>query len=304
MKKLKEGGFMSVEEIQKVSIEKLDPNPFQVRVEYPEAELRDLGRSIRDKGLLEPIILRPKRDRYEICVGERRVRACRLVGIREIPAEVRALSDEEMAEYSLVENLHRRNLNSIEEARGFKVLQERFGWTQEKIANELGRGLTRDIVAQKLRLLTFPPELQDLVSRDTITPTHAEALARLADDPSILKETITKVVDQKLTTKQTEQLVEEAMKTQSLRERIHEYVTSEQFILDLHYFFNTINSESREYCPRIDCAGPVVYDESNDTQRMVCKTCGWEYGVDHGPLWNLLERIEELRKAKKERSTS
>jgi ParB family chromosome partitioning protein len=130
--------------------------------------------------MLEPIIVRPhptKPGRFEIAVGERRVRACRLVGITTVPAMVRDLSDDEMALYVLVENLQRRDLNPIEEARAFRTLQER-GLTQQRIADEVGHGVTRDVVGQRLRLLGFPPELQELVSRDTITPAHAETLAR------------------------------------------------------------------------------------------------------------------------------
>ena len=226
--------------IRNMDIEQLDPNPFQARIEYPEEELKDLGRSIKEHGMLEPIIVRPhptKPGRFEIAVGERRVRACRLVGITTVPAIVRDLSDDEMALYVPVENLQRRNFNPIEEARAFKTLQER-GWTQQKIADEVGHGVTRDIVGQRLRLLGFPPELQELVSHDTITPAHAETLARLADEPPILKDTISKVVNQKLTSKETEQLVGELLQKQALHKDILDYLTSEEFLPTIQYLLN------------------------------------------------------------------
>ena len=243
---------MEDKELIELDIKQLDPNPFQARIEYPEEELKDLGRSIKEHGMLEPIIVRPhptKPGRFEIAVGERRVRACRLVGITTVPAIVRDLSDDEMALYVPVENLQRRNLNPIEEARAFKTLQER-GWTQQKIADEVGHGVTRDIVAQRLRLLGFPPELQELVSHDTITPAHAETLARLADEPSILKDAISKVVNQKLTSKETEQFVGKLLEKQALRRDILDYLTGEEFLPTIQYLFTIPQRGS-------DCLLPV-----------------------------------------------
>lgn len=295
---------MFVENLREVDVWGLDPNPFQARIEYPESELRDLGNSIKEKGLLEPIVVRSKGDRYEIAVGERRVRACKLMGIEKISAIVKELSDEQMAEYVLIENLQRKDLNAIEEAKGFKTLQERFGWTQEKIANQLGRGLTRDIVAQRLRLLTIPVELQKHVSHDTITPTHAETLARLDDDQSLLKETTAKVIEQNLSTKQTEQLVKDVMAKQEIRKRIQDYVTSEEFILDLEYISHGALLDLDDLCPFPSCSGSVEYsyrkDEKGGTiQGLVCKDCGWEFGIDHGTLFDLVLKIEGQREAEK-----
>jgi ParB family chromosome partitioning protein len=293
---------MSVKNMLEVDVSGLDPNPFQARIEYPESELRDLGNSIKEKGLLEPIVVRPKGDRYEIAVGERRARACKLMGMEKISAIVKELSDEQMAEYVLIENLQRKDLNAIEEAKGFKTLQERFGWTQEKIASQLGRGLTRDIVAQRLRLLTFPVELQNHVSHDTITPTHAETLARLDDDQSLLKEATAKVIKQNLSTKQTEQLVKDVMAKQEVRKRIKDYVTSEQFVLEFQYIATTALLTSSDMCPR--CGGKVEWMSRSDQigggiDGYLCKDCGWEFGTSHGTLFDLVIAIEEQREAKK-----
>jgi ParB family chromosome partitioning protein len=289
---------MSVENIREVGIENLDPNPFQPRVEHHEEELKDLGRSIKENGLVEPIIVRPHRAKpgcYQICVGERRVRACQLVGIATVLAIVRDLSDKEMALYVLVENLQRRNLNPIEQARGFKMLLEQSNWTQEEMAKEVGGGLTRDIIAQSLRLLSFPPGLQELVSHDTITPTHAEALATLADEPSLLKKTIPKVLDHKLTTKETEQLVKDTLRRGELGKDILDYLTGEQFAPMIYYICYWLSSGGHEYCP-FCLDDKVVYDENNQRQRMVCQKCGWELGLDHGPLFEIVRHIGELRR--------
>jgi len=289
---------MSVENIREVDIHKLDPNPFQPRIEHHEDELKDLGRSIKENGLVQPIIVRPHPTNpgcYQICVGERRVRACQLVGIAKVPALVRDLSDKEMALYVLVENLQRRNLNPIEQARGFKMLLEQSNWTQEKMAREVGGGLTRDIIAQSLRLLSFPPDLQELVSHDTITPTHAEALATLADEPSLLKKTIPKVLDHKLTTKETEQLVKDTLRRGELGKDILDYLTGEQFAPMIYYICTWLSTGGGEYCP-FCLNDEIVYDMNNHGQRMVCKKCGWELGLDYGPLFEIVRHIGELRR--------
>jgi len=250
--------------------------------------------SIQNHGQVQPIVVRPRGDHYEVAAGWRRVLGCQIVGIREILYVVRDLTDEQMAAYSMVENLQRRNLNPVEEARGFLTLHTKFGWTQEGIAKELGRGLTRDIVAQRLRLLTFPAKLQKLVSHDTITATHAEALARLTDKPFLLKEAIHKVVEGKLTTKQTEQLLEELTGTIPVRESIYKYLTSPEYLLLLRYLLINcyMKSEEGQYCP--SCFGSVVYDESDGMQRMICKDCGWSLDVVNDPICGLLNQIQRI----------
>jgi ParB-like chromosome segregation protein Spo0J len=215
------------------------------------------------------------------------------VGIAKILAIIRDLSDEQMALYVIVENLQRRNLNPIEEAKAFISLEAK-GWTQEKIAKEVGCGLTRDIVAQRLRLLTFPTELQELVSRDTITATHAEILATLADDPALLKCTILKVTQQKLTTRETDQLVDELKKKQSLREQILEYL--EDLVLQVKYLMDAPVDPSS--CPL--CQGDVVYKGNGEEEGLVCEDCGWKYPFNRGPLLELVERIKEARQTGKE----
>lgn len=141
---------------------------------------------------------------YEIAIGERRWRACRRLGYSSIPALVRKLTDEQMLEMALVENLQRKNLNPIEEASGYSKLQQKFGWTQEEVAKKVGK--TRDYIAQRLRLLDFPPDIRELVSRDTITPTHAELIASLKD-PRLVERALRTVVDKNLSTHQLEPLV-------------------------------------------------------------------------------------------------
>ncbi|MGA2784416.1 MAG: ParB/RepB/Spo0J family partition protein [Candidatus Bathyarchaeia archaeon] len=275
---------MISEDVRRIEVEKLDPNPFQPRIEYPQNELEELGRSLLNHGQVQPIIVRPKADRYEVAAGWRRVLAAMRAGIRDLLCIIQDLSDEQMAITAFVENLQRRDLNPVEDARIFQTLHD-FGWTQERIAKEAGRGLTRDIVAQRLRLLSFPAELQGLVSHDTITATHAEALARLADKPSLLKKAITKVVEDKLTTKETEHFVEELLlNTKADRELILEYLTSPDFLYFIRYVMLNLPSHEWKLCPR--CWNDSLVDDIDHTK---CKEDGCGWSLDLGtPLRDLL----------------
>jgi ParB family chromosome partitioning protein len=132
-----------------IDTEKLCPNPYQPRTEYPPSELEALAASMLKHGQLQPIVVRPRENRYEVAAGWGRVQAAKRAGIRQLLCVVRDLSDRQVKVIALVENLQRRNLNAIEEARGFQGLRAE-GLTQEEIAKELGRGLTRDVVAQRL----------------------------------------------------------------------------------------------------------------------------------------------------------
>jgi ParB family chromosome partitioning protein len=275
---------MDMVSISLIALEKLDPNPFQTRVEYPEEELKQLGKSIVKNGLREPIGVRPKGDRYEVCYGERRVRACRLVGLKQIQAIVNdQIPDGEMAAYAIIENLQRKDLNPIEIAKGLEILHEKFGWTQERIGEEVG--LTRDAVAQSLRLLRFPTELQEAVSHDTITVSHAEVLSRLKDNPPRLKEAMTTVIKHKLTTRQTERLVEKDA-NRATRENIISYLASREHLLLLRYLLINTYMENSGCCPQ--CFRDVSYVEVDGEQRVQCSKCGWSFDVVQDPYAKLI----------------
>jgi ParB family chromosome partitioning protein len=273
------------EEIVRLNVAKLDPNPFQARTEYPEGELRELGKSMQDHGLIQPIVVRAKSDRFDVCTGWGRVLAARLVGILEVPAIVRDLSDQQMAKLNLVENLRRKDLNIVEKAKGIKTMQKLCDLTQEQVANVLG--LSRDQVAQTLRVLTFPPDLQTLVSHDTITQTHAEALARLSDSPNLLQEATKQVLDAHLTTNQTEQLVLHMLEERQLQNDTKEYVNSEDFISTLMYFLP--ENLDPKVCPL--CRAPVL---QQDQVGLRCPRCGW-FEASTLKLWALKERIRACR---------
>lgn len=159
-----------------VPVDKLEPNPQQPRQDFRKEELDSLADSIRQKGVIQPLIVRrkPGRDAYEIVAGERRWRAAQLAQLHEVPVVVRDLDDSEVLEIAIIENIQREDLNAIEEALGFRQLMTRFGHTQEKLAEALSK--SRSHVANLLRLLTLPADVQDLVRDGAISAGHARAL--------------------------------------------------------------------------------------------------------------------------------
>jgi ParB family transcriptional regulator, chromosome partitioning protein len=161
---------------QHLPVEKLEPNPQQPRLDFKQDELQSLADSIRQKGVIQPLIVRrkPGRDVYEIVAGERRWRAAQLAQLHEVPVVVRDLSDTEVLEVAIIENIQREDLNAIEEALGFRQLMTRFGHTQEKLAEALSK--SRSHVANLLRLLSLPTDVQDMVRDGKLSAGHARAL--------------------------------------------------------------------------------------------------------------------------------
>ena len=155
-------------------ISDIEPNKSQPRTVFDEEAISTLADSIKEHGLLQPILVRPYKDGYQIVAGERRWRACRLLGMTEIPAVVSEMTDIEVAQAAIVENLQRENLNPIEEAEGFKELADKYNMTQEEIAQKVGR--SRSAITNALRLLTLPDEIVKMLSNGDITTGHAKAI--------------------------------------------------------------------------------------------------------------------------------
>ena len=157
----------------KAAIKDLIPNKDQPRTTFDEAALEELALSIRSKGVLQPLLVRPKGKKYEIIAGERRYRAAQLAGLEEVPIIIREFSDQETLEIALIENLQREDLNPLEEARGYKNLLE-FGITQDEAAQAVGKA--RSTVTNALRLLNLSPNAQQALEEATISAGHARAL--------------------------------------------------------------------------------------------------------------------------------
>jgi ParB family chromosome partitioning protein len=160
--------------LRRIPIEKIHPNRNQPRVDFNPESLRELASSIREKGLLEPIIVRPDGDRFELVAGERRWRACSIAGLKEVPALIRRMESDESLEVALIENIQRTDLNPVEEARAYQRLAESFGRTHEEISKRVGKD--RSTVSNLLRILRLPEEVLLHVSRETLSVGHVRAL--------------------------------------------------------------------------------------------------------------------------------
>ncbi len=185
-----------------VPVEKLVPNPQQPRRDFPEGSLQDLAASLRQKGVIQPLIVRPiaDTDRFEIVAGERRWRAAQIAQLHELPVIVRDLDDTEVLEIAIIENIQRADLNAIEEALGFRQLMDRFGHTQEKLAEALSK--SRSHIANLLRLLNLPDDVQTFVREGKLSSGHARALIT-SPDPSALAR---RVIAAGLSVRETERL--------------------------------------------------------------------------------------------------
>jgi ParB family transcriptional regulator, chromosome partitioning protein len=171
-------------EVRRLRVDAIVPNPLQPRQEFSEKELEELSESIRQNGLMQPITVRPSRSAsanpgYELVAGERRLRAVRRLGWDEVSAVVRDVDDDALLVLALVENLQREALDPLEEAEGFKALQDRFSMTQEEIARAVGR--ERSTVANLMRLLKLPPSIRKLVKGGKLSMGHARALLGIED---------------------------------------------------------------------------------------------------------------------------
>jgi len=173
------------DETLQIEVGLLGPNPFQPRRDISESDLVELVASIRSSGILQPILARRVGDRFEIVAGERRWRAAKIAGLERVPVLVKRVSDDESAVFALVENIQREDLNAIEKARGFQRLVQQLATTQEEVAKRVG--MDRSTVANFLRLLDLPEEVQAHVSRGTLSMGHARALLGLVDRDTVLK---------------------------------------------------------------------------------------------------------------------
>ena len=198
--------------VQIIRLTSIEPDKNQPRRTFDQDRLEELANSIKEKGLLEPILVQECRDphHYEIIAGERRWRACRLAGLKEIPAIVRSCGEQERVEISLIENIQREDLNPIEEARAYRRLSEEFHLTQEEIAQKVSRNRTS--VANTMRLLRLPESVQEMVSDGRLSMGQARALISLTDEER-QKEIADRIVEQNLSVREVEKLIRKLMKS-------------------------------------------------------------------------------------------
>lgn len=189
------------EKIYYIPIEDIIPNRFQPRLAFDEKELNELANSIIKYGVIQPIVLRNIGDKYEIIAGERRYKASCLAGLKKVPAIINNTDDNTSAEIALLENLQRKNLSVIEEAQSYKKLMDR-GFTQEEIASKLG--VSQSSIANKMRLLNLPKDVQNALLYNRISERHARSLLSLPD-ADMQRNLLNRIITEKLTVKQTEE---------------------------------------------------------------------------------------------------
>jgi len=191
-----------------LSVDHIDPNPFQPRKAFGDEEMADLVSSIKAKGVLQPLTVRETDDgHYQLVAGERRLRAARSVGLIEVPVYILSVdTDVEMMEYALIENIQREDLNPIEQAEAFALLHSKYDLKQEEIADRVGK--SRPAVANYLRLLRLPQEIKDSLTKDDLSMGHARALLGLSQ-PALVLNLWKKIIKEGLSVRQTEAAVQD-----------------------------------------------------------------------------------------------
>lgn len=194
------------EAVEEIPLKEIRPNPYQPRKYFSEEGIAELKQSIIEHGVLQPIIVRKSIKGYEIVVGERRYRAAKAAGLKKIPAVVRSLTDEKMMELAVLENLQREDLTPIEEASAYQMLLDRLEITQEQLAKRLGK--SRPHIANMVRLLSLPQEIQELLHEGKISMGHGRALLGLKDKKKI-PSVVDKVIKEGLNVRQLEELIQQ-----------------------------------------------------------------------------------------------
>lgn len=208
------------EEIIELNVEELRPNPYQPRTVFDEDALNELAESIKENGVIEPIIVKKSIKGYDVIAGERRLKASKIAGKKTIPAIIRQLSDDKMAEIALLENLQRENLTALEEARAYKSLQEKLNLTQEQLAKKVSK--SRSHITNMLGLLRLPNEVQDMIQEKKLTMGHARALSKLEDRDEIIK-MADEIANQKLSVRNVEEKSSEKKKKIGTKKKRNEY---------------------------------------------------------------------------------
>jgi ParB family chromosome partitioning protein len=201
-------------QVRDIPLTDIDTNIAQPRQDFDEAALKELADSIREVGVLQPVLVVENKGRYRIVAGERRFRAARIAGLTAVPCIVRSFSADEQLEAALIENLQREDLNPMEEAQAIRALMDAAGYTQERVASRLGK--SRPAVANVLRLLTLPDEVQDMVRQGLLSAGHARVLAGM-NNPAAQKALASRAVAEGLSVRALEQMCRQDGKKKAIK---------------------------------------------------------------------------------------
>jgi ParB family transcriptional regulator, chromosome partitioning protein len=212
-----EGTATATEDTSEVPVDLIDPSSLQPRSIFDDAKLDELARSISANGIVQPLLLRRKGDRFELIAGERRWRAAQRAGLNKVPAVLRDVSDEKVLEIAIIENIQREDLNPIEEAGAYKKLIDTLGLTQDMVAERVGRD--RSYITNYLRLLRLPKDLQELLQVGRLSTGHARTLLGV-DDVDVQRRIARKIIEQDLSVRATERLVRLTTQSRSTGGRV------------------------------------------------------------------------------------
>ncbi len=213
------------EKIIEIPIDDIKPNDFQPRKNFDDKKINELASSIKEHGLVQPIVVRSlKEGKYEIVAGERRWRACKNIGLKKILAVVKDIDNAKLTELALIENVQREDLNAIEEARAYKTLMEEFGLTQQEISGRIGK--SRSFIANMLRLLALPLEIQNYVADGSLSVGHARALLALENEKDIL-DACRRIISEGMSVRSAEALIK--TKRANKRQTTKKEVKSDKF---------------------------------------------------------------------------
>lgn len=224
------------QEQTKIMISQIRPNPYQPRKIFDDEALKELSQSIKQHGVFTPILVKKSIQGYDLIAGERRLRASKLAGKDDIPAIIVDLNDQEMMEIALLENIQRENLNGIEEAKAYEQLIQRLNYTQEQLANRVGK--SREHITNTLRLLKLPEDVQEYVVQKKLSMGHVRALIGLKDEHTIRK-IAKQAIDQGLSVRKVEQLVKDLQHKKEPDKRPEENIFIKEAKNKLEEYFQT-----------------------------------------------------------------
>jgi ParB family chromosome partitioning protein len=226
--------------VAEIDIDLIETNPFQPRTEFDETALRELAQSIKEQGVIQPVTVRKLGyNKYQLISGERRLRASKMAGLKTIPVFIRVANDEQMLELALIENIHRENLNAIEVAISYQRLIDECSLTQEEVSEKVGK--SRSAVANFLRLLKLPPEVQLAIRDGHISMGHARALININDKEEQLK-LLQQIIMEEMTVRQTEEMADKA-KGKADKERKQTNFIPEHFKSKIKTLSQTLNTK-------------------------------------------------------------
>lgn len=224
------------QEQTKIDIDQIRPNPYQPRKVFDDTALQELSQSIKQHGVFTPILVKKSIQGYDLIAGERRLRASKLAGMMDIPAIIVDLNDQEMMEIALLENIQRENLNGIEEAKAYEQLIQRLNYTQEQLANRVGK--SREHITNTLRLLKLPEDVQEYVVQKKLSMGHVRALIGLKDE-NMIRRIAKQAIEQGLSVRKVEQLVKDLQHKKEPEKRVEENIFIKEAKNKLEEYFQT-----------------------------------------------------------------